>query len=698
MARIPTYQRQVAPEVAQAPRALNAETDLSGAAQGLQAVAGDVYRVQQKEIAEANQTALLNADNQLGAFQNKALYDPESGAFTKKGSGALNITQTTLGQYDQQSQGIVEGLANPEQKRMFQQAALQRRQELQAKLGSYEFGQQQEYKDDVDKSSIQLAQSSAALSYNDPQSIEQNRLKMNAVYESRAERLGWSPEEKEAQLQQANSSMSNAVIHRMVIDSPEKARDLYGQYKDSMTANDQIQATSTIDQAFKRQEAEARQRLVEQRQMQAISRVELQSRTQDATAAYSQGLDFKDPPNLADFKQAYGDKAGEHYAEFKKFQDIAPAIREQATATPEEAKANLEKFKPAQSGVAGEGFQQDSQLFQHLSSITSDLMRQRQKDPAGYVMKYSQTARSAYDDAQQAGTPEAFNNYANVAVAEQRRLGVQAPKLLPDDSADALAANINQKIASGGTENAAQMVESLQSAWGKNFSSIIQQVGNKLPEEVQVLATGLPKDIGERMASVAPLKDADLRAGLQKGQADEITQAVAGALQPFAESLQGQSGGISTYTTVSKAATRTAMSYVLQGMSPNDAADKVAKGIVNDKYDFFGTYRVPKTVDTQAVSLGARRALDDLPADQLAPLAGLRGVAPEENARQLHEAVQSGGQWITNNDETGLSLTLNGYRVMGKDGKPIMRTWSDLQRAGKAQGKQDDTIPTYGGF
>ncbi|MNP32026.1 hypothetical protein D3C76_1251830 [compost metagenome] len=64
------------------------------------------------------------------------------------------------------------------------------------------------------------------------------------------------------------------------------------------------------------------------------------------------------------------------------------------------------------------------------------------------------------------------------------------------------------------------------------------------------------------------------------------------------------------------------------------------------------------------------------------PLPGLRGVTDAANAEQLHEALLNGGQWVPTNDESGLSLTLNGYRVLGKDGKPISRSWADLQQQG----------------
>ena len=184
------------------------------------------------------------------------------------------------------------------------------------------------------------------------------------------------------------------------------------------------------------------------------------------------------------------------------------------------------------------------------------------------------------------------------------------------------------------------------------------------------------------MASVANLKDADLNSVLKKGDADLVSSAVATELASFAASLSGQSGGIQTYTTMFDAAVKTAKSYVLQGMDTTKAAKRVADGMVNDKYDFFKTYRVPKSLDTNAVSRGAEVALRGIKPDELMPLPGLAGVTDEQNAAQLHDALLGAGQWVPTNDESGLALTLNGYRVRGKDGQPIVKTWEELQQQG----------------
>lgn len=692
MPRVPTYDTaQVQQQPTRPIQLQRVAPDTTSIAQGLQTLGRGAQMLMDKEREKADTALLMDADNQLTKWQQQSMYG-ENGAYTRKGQNALDVTNQTLDQFEKAQADIAKTLTNDQQKARYAQIVNSRRNSLSSDLNRYEYGERQNYYGQVEKAQLETSMQGAALEYQDPAKVDQYRQKVDAVLSSRAERLGLSPEAAQAERLETNSGMSTAVIQRMLIDSPQKAKSYYESYKDTMTAEDQIRTSNGIDQGFRRLEAEARQRQVEARQMQAINRMELSSRVQDASAAYSQGLDFKNPPSKVDFAAAYGpEKGAQEFDRFSKVQALAPAIREFATADPQERQAILGKFQPAQDGTAGEGFKEDSQLYQHLTNVGVRLMKQQQDDPAAYVAKYSPTVQQAFAAAQQDGTPEAYQAYARTTLAEQQRLGVKQPKLLPDAAADQMAANFNSQI--NGGENAATMIEQQQELWGKDFPTVLQQMGNKLPAEAQVIATGLPKDVAERMASVAAIKDSDLNAGLQKGQKDDIVQSVQQALVPFAESLQGQSGGINTYSTMYKAALRTATSYVLQGENPKDAAKRVVGGMVNDKYDFFGTYRVPKTHDTEAVSRGATQAMRQIKPEELMPLPGFAGVTEEQNRKQLHDALQSSGQWVPNEDETGLSLTLNGYRVRGADGKPITRSWADLQQKGLREPDQYRVAP-----
>lgn len=692
MPRVPTYETaQVQQQPTRPIQLQGVAPDTTSIAQGLQTLGRGAQMLMDKEREKADTALLMDADNQLTKWQQQSMYG-ENGAYTRKGQNALDVTNQTLDQFDKAQAEIAKTLTNDQQKARYAQIVNSRRNSLSNDLNRYEYGERQNYYGQVEKAQLETSMQGAALDYQDPAKVGEYRQKIDAVLASRAERLGLSPEAAQAERHSTNSGMSTAVIQRMLIDSPQKAKSYYESYKDTMTAEDQIRVSNGIDQGFRRLEAEARQRAVEARQMQAISRMELSSRVQDASAAYSQGLDFDNPPSKVDFAAAYGpEKGAKEYDRFSKVQALAPAIREFATADPHERQQILAKFQPAQDGTAGEGFKEDNQLYQHLTNVGVGLMKQQQTDPAAYVAKYSPTVQRAFAAAQQDGTPEAYQAYARTTLAEQQRLGVAQPKLLPDAAADQMAATFNSQV--NGGENAATMIEDQQKLWGKDFPTVLQQMGNKLPAEAQVIATGLPKDVAERMASVAPIKDSELNAGLVKGQKDEIVQSVQDAMVPFAESLQGQSGGINTYSTMYKAALRTATSYVLQGESPKDAAKRVVGGMVNDKYDFFGTYRVPKTQDTEAVSRGATQAMRQIKPDELMPLPGFAGVTEEQNRKQLHDALQSSGQWVPNEDESGLSLTLNGYRVRGADGQPITRTWADLQQKGLREPDQYRVAP-----
>ncbi|WP_409287529.1 hypothetical protein [Pseudomonas guariconensis] len=684
MATVPTWRRSVAqqplPQVRVAPQIV----DTSALQQGLQDVGNVAVNMAVKQREEADTTAVVGADTGLSKWTNDTLFNQQTGVYSKKGKNALDVTNTTLDAYDQQVQATLESLGNDTQRKRFQAIAAQRRESLNSKLNQYEYGQIQQYQNETDEAALSTAIDTATLNFADPAEIGRQRQKAMAIVQSQAERNGWSPEQLQQAQTQIGSRILSGAITRMAESNPGQAKQYYEASKEGLDARSQIALSSTIEQSFRRQEAEARQRQIAARQLQAIARVELQSRVQDAQAAYLQGYEFDNPPNKADFEAAMGaEKGAQAYESFSKVQSVAPAIREFATATPEERQEIISRFQPAQGGVAGEGFDEDNKLYRHVVSVASGLLKQQQQDPAGYVAKYSAPVREAFAAAQQAGTPEAFQAYADATVAEQQRLGVQTPKLLPEAAADQIAAGFNAQVAGG--ENAATLIEQQQAQWGKSFPLIAQQLGKKLPPEAQVIATGLPKDVAERMASVANLSEADLKKGLDKGAASSVAEAVQGAMGPFAQSLQGQTGGINTFNTMFEAANKAALSYVRQGMDPQKAAQRVVDGMVNDKYDFFDTYRVPKELNTAAIKRGADLALENINADDLMALPGLRGVADETNLEQLREAVTAGGQWVPNNDESGLSLTLNGYRVLGKDGRPITKTWDELTMEGLAQ-------------
>lgn len=252
-ARIPQYQRRVAPEVVAAPRVAQASVDASGLARGLSSLAGDLNAVHQRELQEANQTAVLNADSQLGTWENDATFNPENGAFSKKGQAALNVTQATLDQFDKQQEDISSRLANEQQRNLFYKVSTQRRSSLEGRLSSYELGQQQVFKDQSDDASIKLSASSAALNFSDPEMIGFYRRKATGILYSKAERNGQAPELTKLQALELNSGISTAVVGRLMHADPLAAQRYYAQAYESMTPKDQLEISKLLATSVRQQ-------------------------------------------------------------------------------------------------------------------------------------------------------------------------------------------------------------------------------------------------------------------------------------------------------------------------------------------------------------------------------------------------------------------------------------------------------------
>jgi len=669
MARIPTID---GPQVQQ--RGLGAPTvggqgpDNSGLQRGLAQIGQAAQQFAMREQEKADTAALMAADQQLDQWQQQTFFDPQNGVYAKKGAAALDITNQTIGQFEKQQEQVAKTLKNERQRARYAEIVMRRRQSLNNDLNRYEYREREQYYDDVDRGQIETSMQGAALNYNDPEKIAHYQNKMAAVLKAQAERKGLPAEMQQANLLKANSGMASAVISRMVNDDPYKAKSYFQSAQDQMTAEDQVQISRLIDREIKAREIEARQ-------MQAIARAELSSRVSDAQSAYLSGYDFDNPPTASDFVASYGAKEGaERYAQFVKTQDIGTAIRQVAMASPDERAKLIDQFMPARDGVATEGFAVDAKLFGQLVNTASRLGDELQRDPATYVASRSPLLRKAAEDAA-SGDPAAVEAYATAMLAEQQRLGAPEPRLLSEKQAAGIAAAF-ENTADGGS-NSAQIIEELQQQWGKHWPTVYKQLQDKLPGAALVIGTGVDPQTSAMLARIAPLKTAELKAGLDSLEASDAKKVLAEEMTDFRLTLAGQVGGERTFSTLYSEAERLAYAYMSQGKSAKDAVSLVKKSLIDDKYTLAGTYRVPKSFDADMVEAGTERAIESLDPSTLR-FAVPKGVDEAFARDRVKAAISKDGYWVTLPDESGLALYYGGEAVLTKEGEPVTRSFDDL--------------------
>lgn len=669
MARVPDYsQRQVGIRPVGTPGFSMRAPDASGLARGLEQAENSLLRHVEKERENANRAALLEADKQLTDWQHATLFNPESGVYTRKGKNALDVTNATLAQFEEAQSRIASGLSSDEQRTQFSQIAAQRRESISRELNRYEYGERQRYYDDVDRGQLETAMQGAALNYNNPDKIAFYQRSAQEVLKAQAERKGLPDEMLQANLLKANSGMASAVISRMVNDDPYKAKSYFQSAQDQMTAEDQVQISRLIDREIKSREIEARQ-------MQAIARAELSTRVSDAQSAYLSGFDFENPPSASDFVASYGAEEGaERYAQFVKTQDIGTAIRQVAMASPEERAQLVERFRPAKDGVAEDGFAVDAKLYGTLLNSASRLGEELQNDPATYVVSRSPLLMKAAEDAA-TGDPAAVEAYATAMIAEQQRLGAPAPKLLTERQAAGIAASF-ENTQDGGS-NAAQVIEGLQQQWGKHWPTVYKQLQDKLPGAALVIGSGVDAQTSATLARIAPLKTAELKAGLDSTDASDAKKALTEEMAEFRNTLSGQVGGERTFSTLYSEAERLTYTYMGQGKGPRDAVELAKKALIDDKYTLLGTYRVPKAYDADLIEAGTERAIESLDPMTL-NFRTPAGVPEDFAAGRVKAAIEKDGYWVTLPDESGVALYYGGEAVLDRAGNPVARKFDDL--------------------
>lgn len=372
------------------------------------------------------------------------------------------------------------------------------------------------------------------------------------------------------------------------------------------------------------------------------------------------------------------------FAEYQKEQQLGTDLQTVNTMGPEEIARLRDSYTP----TTGPGAKLADERRDILERAIASSIKQRADDPAGFAVRTASNVKDAAAALAQSQTQSidqqraAADRYAVVTTAEQKRLGILSPRLLTDQQAAALGAQFKQQ-ADGGND-AAQLMKTMATVWGNNWPRVFGEIYKDLPPVAQVLGALGPQVDSATSALIvqtAGMKPEELKAGLVPTVVTDVGVKTQAEFEGLKKTMSWQAGGLSQFSTLYNAAEKLAYVYVGQGMSASDAAAKAFNNTIGRNYTIEANMRIPKSLDSKQVLMGADRIFRDLPNMEFALPTGIpAGLAPKDAQAQYADGLKSAGIWVTSGDETGLILydSIARTPVRTKDGKDVKFTWAQL--------------------
>lgn len=208
---------------------------LSGLGAGLAETGGRLFARSEafnRQLADearknADQVALLNAENQLGTWENQRLYDPQSGALTVHGKDSFGLPEQLATEFGNVAGDVEQGLGTPEQRTLFQRIRTQRGLLLDQTIRRHVFGEMQRYEGEELQGLVENAQSAAIANALDPKRVGIELTRGVTAIQTHAPRLGQGPEQVQHQVELFTSATHVGVIDRLLATDRTKAAKVY---------------------------------------------------------------------------------------------------------------------------------------------------------------------------------------------------------------------------------------------------------------------------------------------------------------------------------------------------------------------------------------------------------------------------------------------------------------------------------------
>ncbi|EJB9160683.1 transglycosylase SLT domain-containing protein [Salmonella enterica] len=364
----------------------------------------------------------------------------------------------------------------------------------------------------------------------------------------------------------------------------------------------------------------------------------------------------------------------ESFQQYQQAMTLQPVYQTIVQGSAQQGIAAVQSMAPQEDDP---DFKFKQNLYATAQAKLNQVMKARESDPGSWLQTNSPVVKNAFEQYQ---NNQASGEYlVSRLEAEKDRLGINSKKVLPD----VMVNNLIQQI-DNNKESSVIAIQSVAQSFGKYSDLVMQQVQKSAYPALQVImATNNPR-AANALWQNRSIKTSELRGSFEKTDADSADSSWNDQAKDFAGTMVVQPGGAAVWNNFNEQGKRLTYTYMQRGMSPGDAAKQAYQDVLGEQYQTNGTWRMPNNAghDIRDVNDGANEYLKNLSADQIMPLIGDARLPDEVNREQSISRIRDNAQWVTNSDETGLTLMMNGLLINNAQGQPITVSFADLAKLG----------------
>lgn len=184
-------------------------------------------KVQQEERDKADQVAGLAMDNAFATWESDTLYNPQTGALTKKGKDALGLPEQVAESFTKKAGEIEATIGNERQRAVFNRIKAQRQQGLDLNVRRHVFQEMQTYGREELAAKVENAHNGAIAKALDPDAVAMEMSEAISAIKEVGPKLGLGPAAIEKQVAAFQSKTIDGVITRLFANGLDRQAKAY---------------------------------------------------------------------------------------------------------------------------------------------------------------------------------------------------------------------------------------------------------------------------------------------------------------------------------------------------------------------------------------------------------------------------------------------------------------------------------------